>query len=94
MTAAVAYGERFIVPLVNEFMALHPLLKLEIELTNRTLDMVQEGFDLAIRLGRLNDSSLVATRIAPRAMYLCASPGYLSAMAGRIRCRSLGSTIA
>jgi len=77
MTAAVAYGERFIVPLVNEFMARHPLLKLEIELTNRTLDMVQEGFDLAIRLGRLNESSLVATRIAPRAMYLCASPGYL-----------------
>jgi DNA-binding transcriptional LysR family regulator len=77
MTAAVAYGERFIVPLVNEFMARHPLLKLEIELTNRTLDMVQEGFDLAIRLGRLSESSLVASRIAPRAMYLCASPGYL-----------------
>ncbi|HSG22912.1 MAG TPA: LysR family transcriptional regulator, partial [Azonexus sp.] len=74
MTAAVAYGERFIVPLVNEFMARHPLLKLEIELTNRTLDMVHEGFDLAIRLGRLNESSLVASRIAPRAMYLCASP--------------------
>lgn len=77
MTAAVAYGERFIVPLVNEFMASHPQLKLEIELTNRTLDMVQEGFDLAIRLGRLNESSLVATRLAPRAMYLCASPAYL-----------------
>ncbi|MDP3635807.1 MAG: LysR family transcriptional regulator, partial [Azonexus sp.] len=53
MTAAVAYGERFIVPIVNDFMAQHPLLKLEIELTNRTLDMVHEGFDLAIRLGRL-----------------------------------------
>lgn len=77
MTSAVAYGERFIVPLTNEFMARHPQLKLEIELTNRTLDMVQEGFDLAIRLGRLNESSLVATRIAPRAMYLCASPAYL-----------------
>ena len=77
MTSAVAYGERFIVPLANEFMARHPQLKLEIELTNRTLDMVQEGFDLAIRLGRLNESSLVATRIAPRAMYLCASPAYL-----------------
>lgn len=78
MTAAVAYGERFIVPLVNDFMAQHPLLKLEIELTNRTLDMVHEGFDLAIRLGRLSESSLVATRIAPRAMYLCASPDYLA----------------
>ncbi|RIX46201.1 MAG: LysR family transcriptional regulator [Rhodocyclales bacterium GT-UBC] len=77
MTAAVAYGERFIVPLVNDFMAQYPALKVEIELTNRTLDMVHEGFDLAIRLGRLNESSLVATRLAPRAMYLCAAPAYL-----------------
>jgi DNA-binding transcriptional LysR family regulator len=77
MTCAVTYGERFIVPLVNQFMAQHPKLRVEIELTNRTLDLVQEGFDLAIRLGRLNDSSLVATRLAPRAMYLCAAPAYL-----------------
>ena len=67
MTAAVAYGERFIVPLVNEFMAQYPILKVDIELTNRAVDMVHEGFDLAIRLSRLNESSLVATRIAPRA---------------------------
>ena len=77
MTAAIAYGERFIVPIVNNFMALHPQLKVDIELTNRTLDMVHEGFDLAIRLGRLNESSLVATRLAPRAMHLCAAPAYL-----------------
>ncbi len=77
MTAAVAYGERFIVPIVNKFMAQYPTLKVDIELTNRTLDMVHEGFDLAIRLGKLNESSLVATRIAPRAMYLCAAPAYL-----------------
>lgn len=77
MTAAVTYGERFIVPLVNEFMAEHPKLEVEIELTNRTLDLVQEGFDLGIRLGKLNDSSLVATRLAPRQMYLCAAPSYV-----------------
>lgn len=77
MTAAVAYGERFIVPIVNSFMAQHPQLRVEIELTNRMLDLVQEGFDLAIRLGRLESSTLVASRIAPRAMYLCASPAYL-----------------
>ncbi|WP_026295977.1 LysR family transcriptional regulator [Aromatoleum toluclasticum] len=77
MSAAVAYGERFIVPLVNDFMAQHPQLSVEIELTNRNVDLVHEGFDLAIRLGRLSDSSLVATRIAPRTMYLCAAPSYL-----------------
>lgn len=77
MTAAIAYGERFIVPIVNDFMAQYAQLKVEIDLTNRTLDMVHEGFDLAIRLGRLSESSLVATRLAPRAMHLCAAPAYL-----------------
>ncbi|MCJ8169720.1 LysR substrate-binding domain-containing protein [Atopomonas sediminilitoris] len=77
MTCAVAYGERFIVPLVTEFMTRHPQLKVEIELSNRTLDIVHEGLDLAVRLGRLQDSQLVATRLAPRQLYLCAAPAYL-----------------
>ncbi|QRY82035.1 LysR family transcriptional regulator [Pseudomonas sp. PDNC002] len=78
MTCAVAYGERFVVPLVNEFMAQFPQLRVEIELSNRQLDLFHEGFDLAIRLGRLSDSRLVATRLAPRVMYLCATPDYLA----------------
>jgi len=77
MTAAVTYGERFIVPLVNAFMTQYPQLRVDIELSNRSLDLVQEGYDLAIRLGRLSESSLIATRIAPRSLYLCASPEYL-----------------
>ncbi len=77
MTCAVAYGERFIVPLVTAFMARHPRLSVEIELSNRTLDLVQDGFDIAIRLGRLQDSRMLATRLAPRRMYLCASADYL-----------------
>jgi DNA-binding transcriptional LysR family regulator len=77
MTCAVAYGERFIVPLVTDFMTRHPQLRVDIELSNRNLDLVHEGLDLAIRLGRLQDSRLVATRLAPRRMYLCAAPDYL-----------------
>lgn len=77
MTCAVAYGERFIVPLVTDFMISHPQLRVDIELSNRNLDLVHEGLDLAIRLGRLQDSRLVATRLAPRRMYLCAAPDYL-----------------
>jgi len=77
MTCAVAYGERFIVPLVTRFMGQYPQLRVDIELSNRPLDLVHEGIDLAIRLGRLQDSQLVATRLAPRRMYLCASPSYL-----------------
>ncbi|SDI44256.1 DNA-binding transcriptional regulator, LysR family [Pseudomonas flavescens] len=77
MTCAVAYGERFIVPLVSAFAARHPRLSVDIELSNRTLDLLQDGFDIAIRLGRLQDSRMLATRLAPRRMYLCASPDYL-----------------
>ena len=78
MTCAVAYGERFIVPLVNQFMARHPQLRVEIELSNQPLDLLQGGFDLAIRLGRLQDSRLIASRLAPRVMHLCAAPAYLA----------------
>lgn len=77
MTCAVAYGERFIAPLVSQFMGQYPQLRIDIELSNRPLDLVHEGIDLAVRLGRLQDSQLVATRLAPRRMYLCASPSYL-----------------
>ena len=78
LTCAVAYGERFIVPLATDFMATYPQLRLDIELSNRTLDLVHEGIDLAIRLGRLHDSGLVASRLAPRRMYICASPAYMA----------------
>jgi DNA-binding transcriptional LysR family regulator len=77
MTCAVAYGERFIAPLVTRFMDEYPQLRVEIELSNNTLDLVHEGMDLAIRLGRLQESRLVATRLAPRRMFLCASPSYV-----------------
>jgi DNA-binding transcriptional LysR family regulator len=58
-------------------MTRHPQLRVDIELSNRNLDLVHEGLDLAIRLGRLQDSRMVATRLAPRRMYLCAAPDYL-----------------
>lgn len=77
MTCAVAYGEEFIMPLVNDFMQQHAQLKVEMTLTNQTLDLLHGSYDLAIRLGRLQDSSMIASRLAPRHMYLCAAPDYL-----------------
>ena len=77
MTCSVAYGEEFIMPLVNEFMQQYPQLRIEMALTNQTVDLLHGQFDLAIRLGRLQDSRLVATRLAPRRMFLCAAPAYL-----------------
>ncbi len=94
MTCAVAYGERFIVPLVTRFMALYPQLRVDVELSNHTLDLLHEGMDLAIRLGRLADSRLVATRLAPRRMYCAPRRPTWNVMAGRTACRNWRGTIA
>lgn len=77
ITAPVAYGETHITPLLNDFILRYPDLELHCNLTNQTLDLVTEGYDLAIRLGRLNDSSMIARRLATRRLYVCASPAYL-----------------
>ncbi len=55
----------------------HPELSIVVELSNRQFDLIGEGFDLAVRIGHLPDSRLVATRIALRRLYTCASPRYL-----------------
>lgn len=79
VTCSVAYGERFLVPLVSAFMLRHPRLSVHIELIDAPIDIVAEGFDLAIRLGELIDSSMVARRLSARTRRLCAAPSYLSA---------------
>ncbi len=77
MTAPVAYGESHIVPLLNEFLERYPQLKLDMNLTNRTVDLIDAGIDVAIRLGRLKDSTHIAKRLASRQLFVCASPDYL-----------------
>ena len=77
MTCAVAYGEQLIVPIINRLLARHPGLSVEILLTNDVVDLVDAGLDLAVRTGRLQDSRLIATRLASRTRHLCASPSYL-----------------
>jgi DNA-binding transcriptional LysR family regulator len=64
-------------PLV-EFAKRYPGVTIDFQLDDRTVDLVQEGFDLAIRIGRLDDSSLIARRIAPCGTVVCASPAYLA----------------
>lgn len=79
LTAPVTYGEKSIAPLVNDFVLRYAELDVEMNLTNQTLDLVAEGYDLAVRLGKLEDSSLMARRLGSRTLYVCASPAYLSA---------------
>lgn len=78
LTAPVTYGEKTIAPLVNDFVLRYPELEVQMRLTNQKLDLVAEGYDLAVRLGKLEDSSMMARRLASRTQYVCASPDYLS----------------
>jgi DNA-binding transcriptional LysR family regulator len=77
ITTAASFGRQYISPLLPEFMARHPGLNLSINLTDHLLDLVSAGIDVAIRIGTLDDSTLVARKIAHNRRVLCASPEYL-----------------
>ena len=76
ITVAGAFGEDFITPAAVDFMQQHHGLNIELDFTNRLVDLISEGYDLAIRAGILKDSSLIARRIANREMVICGSPEY------------------
>lgn len=78
ITAPVTYGEKTIAPLINDFAALYPELEVKLNLSNQKLDLIDEGYDLAIRLGHLEDSSMMAKKLSSRTQYVCASPSYIS----------------
>src|SRR5512132_113051 len=74
-----SFGHKHIAPLIPPFAARFPKIELVLSLSDRTVNMVEEGFDLAIRIGELQDSSLAARKLAPNRRVVCASPGYLKA---------------
>lgn len=78
MTAPVTFGEQVLAPLMHRFLLQHPQIELDLVLSNQRMDLVQEGYDLAIRLGKLEDSSMMARKLLERHVFVCASPGYLS----------------
>ncbi|MGB0468846.1 MAG: LysR substrate-binding domain-containing protein [Pontibacterium sp.] len=78
ITAPVTYGERTLAPLINNFVARYPQLDVSLNLTNQMLSLTDEAYDLAIRLGKLHDSSMIAKRLVTRTQYVCASPAYLA----------------
>jgi DNA-binding transcriptional LysR family regulator len=77
VSAPVTFGVRHLAPLWGEFRALHPRVQLDVTLADRVVDLVEEGYDLAIRIAALPSSTLVSRRLATTRMVLCASPGYL-----------------
>jgi DNA-binding transcriptional LysR family regulator len=79
ITAPAGFGRRHVAPLVPRFVALHPEVSLSLNLSDRLVDLVNEGFDCAIRVGDLPDSSLVSVRLADNRRLCVASPAYLAA---------------
>ena len=75
----VSFGILHLAPLWADFMARHPKVTLELTLADRIVDLVEEGYDMAVRIARLPSSSLISRRIASTRMIVCASPAYLKA---------------
>jgi DNA-binding transcriptional LysR family regulator len=77
ISTTVAFGESKILPLVPTFRAAFPEVDIEIEITERVVDLIEENVDIAIRSGRLPDSNLIAKKLVQNNFILCASPNYV-----------------
>lgn len=77
LTAPVTYGERQLIPLVNDFMVQYDDIEVTALLSNQQLDLVEDSYDLAIRIGKLRDSTMMAKKLSSRTNFVCASPSYI-----------------
>ncbi|MGL4579188.1 MAG: LysR substrate-binding domain-containing protein [Shewanella xiamenensis] len=78
ISVPMVFGRRYIAPLIAEFLRRYPDIQLQMQMDDKTTDLIAGGFDLAIRIGELPDSSLIARKIAPCLSVICASPAYLA----------------
>lgn len=77
MSAPTAFGELHIIPALADFQNKFPGIEIELDLTNRRVSLVDEGFDLVIRIAKLSDSSFVAKKLTPMRVCVCTSPTYI-----------------
>ncbi len=77
LTAPVTYGEQQLLPLINNFIVQYPDIEVTAFLSNQKVDLVEGSYDLAIRIGKLRDSTLMAKKLSHRTNFVCASPSYL-----------------
>jgi DNA-binding transcriptional LysR family regulator len=78
VTTSLAFATHQLAPVLSEFLARHPAVQLELLPTDRVIDMVEEGVDIAIRIGRLADTSFMARKIGEDKRLICAAPDYLA----------------
>jgi len=79
ITAPLLFGRLHVAPLIAPFLAAHPQVQIDLQLTDRVVSMVEDGIDLSVRIGDLQDSSLVAIPLGHVGRVVCAAPGYWSA---------------
>jgi len=77
LSAPTSFGERHIVPALRDFQLAHPQITVELSLTNRRVSLIDEGFDLVIRIGQLPDSSMIARKLMNMRVSVFSSPEYL-----------------
>ncbi|MBU2531113.1 MAG: LysR family transcriptional regulator, partial [Alphaproteobacteria bacterium] len=78
LNAPVSFGIREVAPLLPELSRRHPDLTVDLGLNDRQVDLIEEGWDLVVRIGAMRDSSMIARRLAPCRTAVCAAPSYLS----------------
>ena len=78
VTTSLAFANHQLAPVLSEFLERHPAVQLELLATDRVIDMVEEGVDIAIRIGRLADTSFMARKIGEDKRLICAAPSYLA----------------
>lgn len=79
VNAPVSFSVRVLAPLLPAFLARHPALRIDLGLNDRTVNLIDEGWDVAIRIGRLREGDLIARKLAPCRIAVVAAPGYLEA---------------
>ena len=79
ITAPTVFGRRHVLPLAVDFLAAHPRINLRVALIDRHVSLAEEHLDVGVRIGHLEDSTLMATRVGEVRRVICASPAYLAA---------------
>ncbi|WP_298211827.1 LysR family transcriptional regulator [Acidovorax sp.] len=78
VSAPVTFGAAFLAPVIADYSNDYPEVKVEVQLKDRFVDLIEEGVDIAIRIGKLKDSELIAQQISSCSLIACAAPAYLS----------------
>jgi DNA-binding transcriptional LysR family regulator len=77
LTSSITFGVRHLAPAIADFAAQYPQVGFDVELSDRAVDIVDEGLDLAVRIGSIGSQALIGRRIAATQLVLCAAPAYL-----------------